>query len=370
MPAKRSVSCSILLTALTWLYGFSAGAANVTVPLRDGSGATSRMLSVDLETGRIFELEPRRGGEAIRIEPSAQNLFNAIGRPLDQPAAVGEILVEEISDRAGRTRAYLMLETSSGYLAYFTRPGEKGLLGELRTITGRVAEPLASADGQYVWLRRWDPARRWEVGYLIHASEGGCLVFAGIDRLEQELVAGRCEGVPTFRLGSNAVPIESDGGLVSGYAVIDATDGALLLLSFASDGDRKLLATRSPLALNTLFPQPEGAAPARRYALASVRTSGGGTVAVLAADTATGRLALLSGLERPSTARGALLAEGMTAFSRREQRSRPLEALPLVSPTRQTQGVWLVGEERSDLVWVSNLTSSSPVTVQRVEERN
>ncbi len=370
MYANQIRFCLVLVAALIALSTPVAQAANVTVPFRDGSGATSRLFSVDLETGRVYELAPRRAGEAIRIEPLAQNLFTAIGRPSDQPATPGEILVEEISDRSGRTRAFVMVETSSGYMAYFTKPGEKAQLGELRTVTGRVAEPLAATDGQFLWLRRWDPARRWEVGYLLHAATGGCMVFAGIDRLEQELAPARCEGVPSFRLGSNAVAIEGDSGLVVSYGVIDASDGALMVIGFGSEGDRRLVVSRTPLQLNSLFPAPETPAPSRRYALAGVRTSGGGTVALLAADTVGGRLALLTGLDQPSAARGALLTEGMTAFSRRDQRSRPLEAVPLLSATRQTLGIWMLGEERSDTIWVSNLTSSAPVSVQRVEERN
>lgn len=350
------------------MAGLSARAANLTVQLRDGTGATSTLYSVDLDNGRVFEVEPRRAGESVRIRPLSQNLFSAIGRPLDQVAAPGEFAIEGVQDRTGRTRALLLVETSSGYMAYLTRPGEDQQLGIVRTVTGRPAEPLAGTDGQYALLLRREATRRTESAYLIRASNGGCLLFSSVERFEVDPPVRRCESLPSFQMASNVVPLEIQSGTTTGYVVVDQ-DGSVVFIFFSAERDDRLIVTRSTAQLGSLFPAAEGQPPARRFALAPVRDGDGATTAILVADSASLRLALLTGLERPSALKAALLPPDLAPLLGRGARNRPLEAVPRVSANGATTGVWLLGEERSQVLWVSDPGSRESLRVRLAEQR-
>lgn len=352
--------------AAAWL---PARAANLTVPLRDATGATATLYSVDLDNGRVFEVEPRRAGEAVRLRPLAQNLFSAIGRPLDLAAAPGEFVIEGLQDRSGRTRALLLVETSSGYVAFLTRLGEDQALGVVRTVAGRPGEPLVGTDGQYALLMRREASRRAEQAYLIHASNGGCLIFSGVERFEEDPSVRRCEALPAFQLASNAVPLETESGTVTGYVLVDGKDGSVLFIYFSAERDDRLIVARSTTQLGSLFPAVEGTPLARRFALASLRDGDGATAGVLVVDSASLRMALLTGIERPSTAKVTLLPPDLAPLLARTARHRPLEAVARASANGATSGVWVLGDERSQILWVSDPLNRESLRVQSVEQR-
>lgn len=369
---RQSVIRSLLpLAALAVSLGAAPclSAANWTVQLRDGTGATSMLYSVDLDNGRVYEIEPRRGGEVVRVRPLAQNLFSAIGRPLDQAAVPGEFVIEGIRDRGGRTRAWLLIETSSGYMAFLSQPGEAQQLGTVRTVTGRPAEPLAGPEGQYAMLLRRESARRSEQAYLIRATNGGCLLFDAVDRFEADPSVRRCETLPSFQLASNVVPLEIGSGTVTGHVLVDGKDGSVVFIYFSAERDDRLIMTRSTAQLGSLFPAAEGTAPARRFALAPIRDGDGATTAVLVVDSASLRMALLTNLDRPSAVAASLVGPDLAPLLARSARNRPIEAVPRVAANGSTSGVWILGEERSQMLWVSDPASPESLRVLQVEER-
>lgn len=357
-----------LCAALLLILALPAKAANVSLSVHDSGGAVARFLALDLSTGRVYEIEPRRTGESARIRPLSQNIFTDIGRPAEPAAIPGEFVLSEVAEIGGRTRAALLIETSTGFAAIVTRVGEDNRLGVVRTLTGRPAEPLASPDGRYLFLTRRESVRRGQSGFLVHATDGGCLYFEGLERSDGEPSVRRCEPVPGFEPGSNAAPLETSSGTVNGYFVVDARDGSLLHLGFSAERADRLVVTRSTTTLTTLFSEAP-TAPSPRFALASIRTGEDGTVAILAVDAATGRMAVITGLDRIASPRAALAAADLAQILPRTALGRPLEALPRESALDETLGVLVITEGRT-LAWVTDPAAPDRLRAQPVEERN
>ena len=357
-----------LSSTLLALLSLPAAAANVTVPVHDSGGAVSRFLALDLVTGRAYEIEPRRGGEAARTRPLNQNVYTDIGRPSDPPAIPGEFVLSEIAETGGRTRGVLLLETTTGYAAMVSRVGEDNRLGVMRTLTGRPVEALASGDGRYLFLTRRESVRRGQSGFLVHGTDGGCLYFEGLERTEDDPTVRRCESVAAFEPASNAAPLETSSGTINGYFVVDARDGSLLHIGFSAERNDRLVVTRSTTSLATVFPDAP-AAPSPRFALASIRSSDDGTVAVLVVDAATGRMAVVTNLDRLTAPRVTLAAADLAQVLPRTALGKPLEALPRDSALDATLGVLIISAGR-DLVWITAATAADTLRAQPVEERN
>lgn len=346
-----------------------AQAGQLALPLFDSAGTSSRIFLLDLDAGRVRSLEPRRGGESLRVALLAQNVFGSIGRPADQAAIPGEFLLEGVRDRGGRTRAYLLVETSTGYAAYLLKPGQGDQLGEVRTIAGRPLQALVGLDGQYLALPRQDSARRSDQIYVVHTSTGDCVLLDGVEKPEQEPQTQPCDTLPSFRLASNAVTLRTSSGTTTGYLVVDAADSSVLLIGYGADGLSRLVMSRSDLRLAEVFPATEGQLSGRRFSLAPVADGDGATGAVLVLDRLTGRLAMVRNLAAGSRLAATLVGPELTGWLTARSDLLTLDALAREGQGRTT-GVWLLGERARRVLWVSDLDRAGGPTITTAELRN
>jgi len=373
---RRSGGWSVLVGVVIGLISFTAlpgpaeGGKLVAVS-HDAAGAIQRLYVVDLGTGQTYEMDPRRSGEVFRFRRLTQNLFGAIGRRTDIPAVPGEFLLEGIRDRNGRTRAFLLVETVTGFMASLTRLGEDAQLGELRTLSGRPGESIAAEHGNFALLmRRVAGSRRDNSAYLINARTGACLRLSGLEELEQDPRVSSCPAIDPLDLSHEAVLLEDGGGVTTGYLLSSGPEGRIHRVSFATSGADGLAVSPTDLTLAGIFPQAEGEPPARRFALSPLRTEQSGTVAVLVADAHTGRLALIRNLGPGETPSAALLAAQLGVASGGSGPRGTWVAVPMVSGIGTTTGVWLLDSEANRVLLISDPLDPQDIRVQAVELSN
>lgn len=356
-----------LLLACAVLTAPPAGAESLAVPVYNASGSTDSIFLVDLRNGRVSKLEPRSNGRVLREAAVGQNLFTTIGRQRDTPAAVGHFLVKGVGGRFGRTRALLLAETPTGYMAYLTRVGQGGQVGELSTIGGRPGLDMATADGNFALLPRTGDDRRTRAAYLYHGGSGKCLLLEGVDEEANEPSTRPCAPLPTLRLGRGVAALETSDGATSGYLVVDESDGTVYRLSVTPGRPETLQATATQLNLASVFPPVEGEAPSLRYALAPVRGGGGAVRAFLAADAHSGRMALVRDADGSLSA--VLVPAQLRSVLDPDPGRRDLLLIPRVSGTGATVGVWVLDAGSRRALLVEDPGSPADLGIRSVEIR-
>ncbi|HRC85069.1 MAG TPA: hypothetical protein PK413_05630, partial [Thermoanaerobaculia bacterium] len=281
--------CALLGTPAVLRAGWWA------VPIHDAAGATARFYQINLTTGSVTELEPRRSGEVLKPQRLVQNLFSEIGRPADLPAQPGEFLVAGLEDSNGRTRNLLLVETPTGYVATISKLGQGLRLGEFHTVSGRPASALAGEGGSFALLVNRDSNGRTHSAFLLNGTSGQCLLFEKLGDNEPEPTARTCGQVPRLRLGSGEAPLQLADGSTLGHLLVDGTDGSVYLLRLPAERGGTPSVRRSEVNLATLFGTERTDVASRSFLLVPVTSSSGSTVMVLAIDAMTGGVAALNG---------------------------------------------------------------------------
>lgn len=369
MRGASSTTAKAILLALAVLGPIGSGPARaepwLVLPTHDASGSTQLLFWVDLAYGGTFAADPRRGGGVLRLRRLEQNLFTTIGRRQDAPAALGQFLLGPIRSGNGETQALLLAEADTGYMALLTRLDRGNQMGELQTLSGRPGAPLATGDGNYLLLMRRDARGRTDGAYLIHGTSGGCVLLEGLERLQDQPTSRRCPSLTSFQAASDAAALETSDGATTGYLLAVGERGTLLRISLAAEDGGGLMVTATDLHLGELFGAGEEAGP-RRYALAPIRTEGGGTRSVLVADSATGRLALLRGLADTTPTVRLLTRDLRNALSRG---GRTLALIPRLSAFSTTQGVWALDPSANRAFLIEDPESDRETRIEAVEIR-
>ncbi|MEM8998472.1 MAG: hypothetical protein AAGF23_27045, partial [Acidobacteriota bacterium] len=147
--------------------------SHLTMPRYGSGGVTEEYFSVDLATGRVALADQlRREPETVRLRRTDMNLFQEIGRPANQPAQPGEMLLMPIRESDGSVRTAMLVESSTGYTAFFDEVGRNDELGQIITTIGRPFGPLAAEDLNFVLLPRRDGSGKTVGAYLYHGTTG------------------------------------------------------------------------------------------------------------------------------------------------------------------------------------------------------
>jgi hypothetical protein len=241
----------------------------------------------------------------------------------------------------------------------------------VRTVGGRPASPLAAEGGSFALLPVRDSSRREERAYLLRGEDGACLLFSGLERLDDEPRVERCPPIGPLDLAGAAAALATPSGTTTGYLVMDEADGRLVALEPAADRGDRLVAFRTEVVLASIFPPPAaGSTPPRpRFALAPIRGGDGRTEALLAVDAATGRLAWIGNLEARSRLAASLLAPQLFPLLGGAARGKSLAALPRSAAAGRTAGIWILGSPRLGALLVSDPATPADLAVQRVELR-
>ncbi len=352
---------------LLFLLASTEGARGewLTVPISGAGGATESILVVDLKNGVVLEAEPRRSGEAFRVQRLETNLFVEIGRSLDEPALPGELFLSPLRDFGGRTRSLIFLETPTGFGALVTKLRQGTRLGELKAVAGRPTAAIAAPDANFSLMVREVPSRRRLFAYVVHGGTGKCLRLELDSDGTAEGAAKDCGLLPRLRLGSGQAGLQYEGGEISGYLLVDGTDGAIYRVLFSTDRPDAVSVVRSGVNLVELF----GAADVgpRPFLVVPVHRSGGETSLALALDPVTKRMALLTGLGVGETLTGRLLGPTLGSYLDLENKSPSWQAVQRISSNGETQGIWLFENGTQRIVLIESPGNPAELSLRRVE---
>jgi len=366
-------TCLLLLVFLTLAPSSSveaqgsAAKAPLTALPQDSTSGTNDFYTLDLANGSMQHVDRlRRDPLRIRARRLRQNLFQEIGRPIAQPAGVGEILIEPIRSSDMSARSALFVETSTGYAAYFDQLGKNDVFGRIVTLIGRPFESLAATDGRFALLMRHDGNGRTEGAYLYHASSGRAAFLNGIVKLDPDVTATAVPGFPKLA-GHPAIVELQVSERTTGYLIIDSADGSLRFLDLSDSG--RLSARDGTVSMFPTFAAETTTPTAARFVAAPVRNSNETTTHALFVDVTTGSLAVLEGLEDTATRPSFTLltanvyrAIGASAGSG----PRAVAAVAGRSADGKTAGVWLVDSVSRAIVFAQSLETPGSATVRRV----
>lgn len=349
--------------------GAQAGAPVLTLPIASSGGQSSTYLSISLADGSSRLIDRlSRDPLHLRSRTLDENLFRLIGRATDQQAAVGEIFFAPILSGDGGVRAGLYVETPIGYVAYFEDPGRGNRLGEIKALTSRAFEGVAAADGNFALLMRQDNAGRTDGAYLYHATAGTAVYLDGLRKLELSPRTRTIEGLPRLagRVSADAVYLGSEEP--SSYAVVDSASGEIHFLELTPRAPQQIRPVRLDFSLWDVFERQGTHTSGRRFVLVAVDQSLAVTEHLFIADAVTGETAVLEFVTnadvetrlRKGRPVGGLLSSGGDGGE------RVFSAVPRVSDTGATLGVWLIDSQSRRTVYVDRPGLPDEMTVTSV----
>ncbi len=368
------VGIALLLLVLVtppvlWGQGTPNRAPIVALP-QDSAGGTDTFYYLDLGNGTLtLGDQLRRDPLRIRAQRLSQNVFADIGRPASQPAAAGEILLAQVHSTSRNARAALFVEASTGYVAYYDQLGKGDNFGKIVTVIGRPFESLAAADGNFALLMRHNSNGRASGAYLYHAGSGRGLYLRLPNKPDPDTPTAAATGFPSLKGLISAAELQSSDR-TTGYLVADAADGSLRFLDL--DGNN-VVARESPVGLFPAF-SAEGADPAtRRFTAVPIRNSGETTTHVLFADATSGDLAVVEGVDDP-TRQPVVQKLSTNLYSALGTSAsagwRIIAAVPGVSSTGMTSGVWLIDSFTRRVAYVDSPETPGSTAVSRARIGN
>ena len=358
------------LLAAASLWAQAPARAPITALPKDSTGGTDDYYYLDLGSGGLTLVDQlRRDPVRLRVQRLGQNLFGEIGRPADQPAAVGEILLEPIHSAPRNARAALFVETSTGYVAYYDQLGKGGVFGKIVTVIGRPFAPLAAADGNFALLMRHSSNGRTIGAYLYHAGSGRGLYLRIPNKIDADASTSSAAGFPRLTGKVSAAELQTSDQ-TTGYLVADAADGSLRYLELVGDN---VTVRNTPASLFPAFTSEVTDPASRHLTAAPIRNSGETTTHVLFVDTVTGDLAVIGGVDDPSRPPVVQkLAANLYAVlgTNAADGWRIVAAVPGVAGNGATSGVWLIDSLTRRAAYVENPETPGSATVRRVRVGN
>ena len=366
----------MLLALATPALGQGTANAPVVVIPRPTSAGTDSFYALDLRNGAVaFYDRLRRDPLRARSSRVTQNLFQEIGRPLDQTAAVNEILVTPIFDTNSNARSAFFVETSTGYVAFFEQLGKGSGFGRIVTTLGRPFGSLASPDGNFALLMRRGSNSRTEGAYLYHASSGRMMYFGGLAKLDIDPPVRNIPALPTLTGSVAAAAIQDSSETTTSYLVADAADGSLRFfdLDLDPDNETRMTVRESPLDLFQVF-EREGRNPTpQRFTAVPIQGVGDPTEHVLFVDVANGEMALLENVVS-GDARPLLRKLPLSLYSALStdvsQRQRTIALVPGLASNGETVGVWLIDSLTRAMAYVENPGAPGSASIRRVAVGN
>ncbi len=368
----RLLLASAVLTAVTTVVGGGIPAsAQASAPVlafanAASGGESDLLLRFDLADGSGLLIDRLgRSPLAPRARRLNGNLFEALGRPTEQAAAVGEILLGPLHAGDGSVTGALFVETPIGYVASFDQLGKGGKLGEIHTAVGRPFEGLASTDGNFALLMQRERSGRTRGAFLYHATAGRALYLDNPEKLGADTEVSTVTDLPQLTGPVSAVALHGGSEATASFLVIDSATGAI---HFLVPGERPgtLSARASELDAWTVFPRESERRSGRRFLALPIFVSQRRTPHALLVDAATGQVALIENVLEPAARLLASSVDLDQAFGEAEERT--LSVVPHVDGSGATIGAWLI-DQAGKMIYLERPTApeemlASPVRLQ------
>ena len=360
------VSWLCLLLVSSWAAAAQRAPALAVLPIYDGSGIRS-FFQFNTGNGEGLLIDRLRDPLQVRARVVQQNPYREIGRPLDQPAIAGEILLAPIRSSDGSTRAAFFVEASTGYVAFFDQAGRGGKLGEIQVVLGRPFQEIASGDGNYAMLMRRGGSGRTDGAYVYHATSGRALLYRGLRQLTTDSTPVAVRNLPQLSGKVAAIDLQSAREDTRAFLVADGGNGDLYFFELDPGNDVRVTVRKSRLNLTEVFPELGAQATARRFLLSPLVASDDRTQHVFVLDATSGEMALVENLDgsRPVLRKIVVNLYESIRFEPSSE-STVWSAVPNLASNGQTIGIWLLDSLTRTTVYVDNPDSPGQTVIRRV----
>lgn len=366
LPALTLVLASILLAASTPVAAQVVANPYLALP-RFQNQSTNGFLYFDQADGRGRIADRLRNPAEVRIEVLSANLFGIYGREV-QPV-FGDLHLAPIFDSGGTVRSGLLVEASTGYMAYIEDLGKGGDLGQLKTTIGRPFGPIRGSDGNYALLplRGRNGATRGV--YLYHGFDGATLYVDDIGELRNDPPVSTATSLPPAEGWVSSAELLNEEQTV-GFVLLDNLKGTVTRVDLAQSQPSRLSARTFDLDLNQAFESDAYNPSPTRFVLVSLHAAGPSTTRLLVIDTSTGKLAYLDGLEG-SVASVSFLTQNLYQVLRPGigDVTRVLTPIPNQDTSGRTQGVWLIDSQSGSLVYISDVADPARLAISPVRRQ-
>jgi hypothetical protein len=343
----------------------------LAAPKFDNDESTEGIFFVSLETGNAFFIDRVKGSPlSVRTRTLNQNVFQALGRPPGDSARHGDILIGSIRKKSGQMHALLLLDTTSGAMAYITDLDDRSYEGRLRPIRGRPAERLAGDDGNFA-LVMWEArSGRTDGAFFVNGTTGDCLFFEGVGTLETNLIARTAPTLPVMPGGVSAMPIHADDESTSHMLLMDNRLGTLYYAELPRKRPWDFAVSTLHRNLYVGLPREATVETPHRLVPVPITSSSGETDAAIIVDVGSGRMVVLKNLLEPS--RVLLVGVDRTIYEKlpaEVARPRVITAVSKVDSSGATRGAWLFDSVTGSIVYLESLHNLRSLEIRTVEER-
>lgn len=384
------ISTSVSVPAAAQPTESPANEAGAAVPVEDGAAAEPRTPPVTVaaytrddalrppDSVVYFRLDDGTGSQLSRLrrDPARarssrldENLFTLIGRPRDQPAVPGDLFLAPLRQGDGAIRSAVLVESSTGYVAYFPQLGKGSTLGEIRTTLGRPFVSIANDDRNFALLVRRAGNGRSTEAILYHATTGSALTLPDLTEFPAQPTMTPVRGLPTLGGPVSALSVDGPGGRTIGYLILDEESGEIHYAAVDPDGRVTGEQLRTD-GLYAVFPTQAEHAAAPRFLTAPVTDEDGAVRHVLVVDAGTGQVAWLAnvdGADNSPRLRSLTLNLKRYLDTRQPNAVRSLTLLPRRAGDGATRGVWLLDARSRRMLLIDGLDSPSELRVSPVE---
>lgn len=340
----------------------------IAVAFDEALRTSDALIYFRLDDGRGAMLDRlRREPARARVNRTDDNLFQAIGRGREHPAVPGELLGLPLRGRSGKTEHLLLVETSTGYVAYFEKITKNRPLGTIRTTLGRPFEDLAEGDGRFILVGRRGGNGRTDDALLYHASSGRARLLREVFEMPLEPEIQTVSGLPRLEGEVAATAIDGANGRTLAYLFVDGAEGALHQATVAATGEVSGV-RRLSLALFDVFPQATPAPASPRFVTVPINRDDGATTRVLVIDIGSGTLGWLGNVDQGTPTLTALdldLTRFLTAPGAPAVRS--LEAVPRFFGGSDTLGAWLVDGRARQILYLDGFSDPRALRIAPVD---
>lgn len=342
--------------------------ATLAIPIFDGDDTTRSVFVIATENGRARIVDRiRRSSAEVRSRAFHDNVFKALGRSLGSPACQGQIVAGPIRKGNGAVHALLLADTTTGAMGYVVGLGDDPTKARLKKIADLPAQAIAAGDGNFILVMRRDGSGKTVGAYLHHGTTGKCLYFRGLDDLETHISPTPVSGLPASDGKVSGLALFGGSDATTHFLLIDNERGTMSLVGGVKKRAAQL--TVQPLNRNLVssFPTDTPVSTPIRFVPIPITTRSGSTDSALIVDVASGSMAILEHLTKPSKTR--LIGVNRSIYGllpANVDQPRSISAVPKVDDSGMTIGAWLFDSATSEVLFVDNLQNPNTLELRMV----
>jgi hypothetical protein len=269
----------------------------LAVPRYEGA-TTKGIFLVNLDNGTMYLVDKLdESADKIRIRAMKKiNVLTALGRSVGEQVRPGEILIKELRKEKGDVDTLVAVDTTTGAVAFITGLGDDPDKGEVKQISDKPAEAIASSDANYVIYARHNTETGESIGlYICHLTDGSCLYMNEIQKMHKKYMPVVTDKV--CMIIDSASIIEIHAGVLGTrfHLLANNTTGEVYWIEVDQKKPEKLYCRQERVNFAKVFKIPEDTPVLRsRFMMIPLLMDNNATWHVLVVDSGTGKLAMFN----------------------------------------------------------------------------